>query len=355
MRRSFQPIRSTAGALALLLVVLLALAGGASAAEKPGIDKPVDQFSTLGEAITPLKITGKHLASLKVTGLPQGLKLKEPPSETEATIEGTPEALVVATVTLEATNEAEPESVQFTWTVESAPGFSGTPSQVRSTVGQPITPVTVTGINLHSLTTEHLPPGLTAKQVSDSEWVIEGTPATPPSETVVSLKATNRAGTAAVPAAVTWTVEAPPHLEGPPAAQVSTAGQAIAPVILTGSNLFSVIPLGLPAGLELKKASPTQWTIEGVPTTPRAASTVTLKATNQAGGTSAPVEFLWTVQEAQKAAPKTETPAKPVETPPPATTIPSAGRLGTLPVQKAGKSLTASFLCEVASCKVQVT
>jgi hypothetical protein len=354
MRRFLALLRSMACVSVLAVVVLGALASGAAAAEKPGIDKPVDQFSTVNEAIVPLKITGKHLASLKVTGLPEGLKLKEPTAETEATIEGTPTALGAVTVTLEATNETEPETVQFKWTVETAPtiGTVGTPQ--RSTVDQTIEPLVIKGTNLASVTAnETLPAGLEVEERNETEFAIKGTPHAVQSKEV-TLEAANKAGHRAAPVHFEWIIEAAPTIKRP-ADQASAVGQ---PVELTieGTNLFGLTPERLPAGLKLGKSSETARTITGTATTP-AAATVRLKATNHAGGAPVAVEFQWSVREAEKAASKVETPAKPPESsgPPPPTTIPSAGRLGTLPVQKPGKSLTASFLCEVASCKVQVT
>ena len=65
--------------------------------------------------------------------------------------------------------------------------------------------------------------------------------------------------------------------------------------------------------------------------------------------------FQWTVKEPEAVAGPPPSTTPPPSSPPPAPTVVSAGRLGTLPVQKPGKSLTASFLCEVAECKVQVT
>jgi hypothetical protein len=273
--RPSNPIRTTAGALALALLAALAFAGSALAAEAlPEITNPGPQTTVAGKAIEPLKVEGTHLATLTDNGT--------------------------------------------------------------------------------------LPAGLHVTKVAKEQWTITGTPTTP-GESTVTLEATNEEKVAGTPATFKWTVtepEALPNFEKP-AAQTSTAGKPITTVIVKGTKLATMTSKNLPAGLALKAsvAHPeTEWEITGTPTTPKAATTVTLEASNTEKAPLQTTTFEWTVVE--EPAPKpVETPSKPVEPPPPPPppTIPSAGRLGTLPVQKPGKSLTASFLCEVASCKVTIT
>jgi hypothetical protein len=366
MRRSFHPIRTTACALTLALLAALVLAGSASAAEPlPTIEpSPPNQTSTAGKAITPVVVTGTNLASLTPEGLPQGLVLERSVAnpETEWTITGTPIAPKAATaITLEARNKEEVKEdtpgvrASFKWTVSGVEK----PATHLATVGEPTT-VLVKGVELHSLTANELPEVEGKWEVhevpgsGESEWTITGTPTTPQTKTVM-LEAKDRAGEEESHVSFKWKVEAAPAITTQPADQTSTAGRPITPLAITGTNLFELKAEELPAGLGLEKAGESEWRIIGTPVTPKAAVTVQLTAVNEAGGAmTRSVAFQWTVV-AETPTKALETPAKPPETPPPPTTIPSAGRLGTLPVQKPGKSLTASFLCEVASCQVQVT
>lgn len=368
MRRSFHPNRTTAGALMLALLAALVLAGSASAAEPlPTIEPtPPNQTSTAGKAIAPVVVTGTNLASLTPEGLPPGLVLERSVAnpETEWTITGTPIApKMAAAVTLEARNKEEVKEdtpgvrASFKWTVSGVEK----PATHLATVGEPTT-VLVKGVELHSLTANELPEVEGKWEVhevpgsGESEWTITGTPTTPQTKTVM-LEAKDRAGEEESRVSFKWKVEAAPAITTQPADQTSTAGRPITPLAITGTNLFELKAEELPAGLGLEKAGESEWRIIGTPVTPKAAVTVQLTAVNEAGGAmTRSVAFQWTVV-AETPTKALETPAKPPETPatPPTTTIPSAGRLGTLPVQKPGKSLTASFLCEVATCKVQVT
>jgi hypothetical protein len=350
--------RKTACASLLACVVLGVFASGASAA-KPVISPVADQRSTLGQAIAPVVVTTNELVTLNVEGegLPEGLTLKEEPTKTEWRIEGTPKKLGAGTtVTLKAENGAnETETETFHWTVEAAPTIAN-PGPQASTAKQPAI-VTIEGTNLNSLTassTEPLPAGMELKKVSPTIWKIEGSPTTV-GASPVTLEATNTAGGAATPVTFEWTVEEASTIAKPPD-QAGTVGKAVTQVTITGTNLFLILPPEeLPVGLTLTKVTEAEWTITGTPTTVQT-TTVRLEAKNKAGGTSAPLTFKWTVTAAQEP-PKIETPSKPPETPskPPETPkAVSAGRLGTMPTQKKGRELWASFLCEVASCKVQV-
>jgi hypothetical protein len=370
MRRSLKPTRLTPGVLALALLAALVFAGSALAAE-PTITKPAPgtEFeSRVGVGITPVEVTGTSLASLKVnvaTPLPKGLNLEPVEAETHWVISGTPEvAKPRTTVTLEATSEAKTASVSVEWTVHEALPTIGSVEDRVGTVGDEITPIVIKGTNLGKVTASPaLPTGLelsAATPGSETEWTIHGIPAVAEPPTTITLHAKNNELEAGLtPASFKLTVhERSPTIE-PPADQTSTAGKPITTLVIKGTNLATLITQEpLPAGLVLKASAThpeTEWEITGTPTTPKAATSVTLEAKNKEKAPSTKT-FKWTVVE--EPAPKTiETPAKPPETPapPPPTTIPSAGRLGTLPVQKPGKSLTASFLCEVASCQVQVT
>jgi hypothetical protein len=240
------------------------------------------------------------------------------------------------------------------------------PGAQASRVGETIT-VDLTGTKLFSVTGEEtLPAGLKLNKVTEEHWTITGVPTTPQTATTVTLPAANKLGEAAVsPATFQWAVkEAVPTIEQP-ADQTSTVGTSIAAVVIRGTDLASLIPTGLPAGLKLDPSATnpeTEWEITGAPTTAKAAATVTLEAFNKEETPVTTATFEWTVSEATTpAAPLvTSTPTPEVSQLAPAPQAPSikitsAGRLGTVPIQKPGKSLTASFLCEVVACRVVLT
>ncbi|HEX9480898.1 MAG TPA: hypothetical protein VF927_02235 [Solirubrobacteraceae bacterium] len=241
---------------------------------------------------------------------------------------------------------------------EELPSFTK-PVDETSIVGKHVV-LTVTGTHLATLTAQGLPAGVeTITKETEETWTISGTPTTAQPATTVTLEAKNKQGEPVSPVTTEfkWTVEALPTIGEPPS-QASTVGKAITPLGIKGTNLSQLTPEMLPAGLELKPvpgAEESEWIVTGIPTTVQTAI-VTLQAENKAGGRSAPLTFKWTVTAAQEP-PKIETPSKPAETPskPPETPkAVSAGRLGTMPTQKQGRELWASFLCEVASCKVEV-
>ncbi len=328
----------------------------------PTIEPPGNQTSVVGKHAT-LIVKGTNLSSLTAKNLPAGFSAptKVGGGETEWKIEGTPTTVEAPTVTLEATNkEGGPATpVTFKWTIntpEALPTIEAEPEQF-ATVGAPATLI-VKGTNLSSLTAKNLPAGLNAPSKvggGETEWKIEGTPTTVEAPTV-TLEAANKEGAAPAGGPVTfaWTIEAAPTIMAPPN-QTSTVGAAITAVAVKGTNLALLTPIELPAGLHLKQASETEWTIEGTPTTAKAATKVVLEPTNKAGGKGASVTFEWTVNAAPVPKKEAETPSKPIEKPsePPPTPKPtSAGRLGTVPVQKQGHELFASFLCEVSACRV---
>jgi hypothetical protein len=234
------------------------------------------------------------------------------------------------------------------------------PADQVSTVGVPITTVVVKGTNLATLIAKELPAGLTLTQVSEAEWTITGTPTTVNAATVVTLEASNAETAPAVTTTFVWTIaEDLPTLEKP-ADQTSTAGAPITILLIKGTGLFALTAKELPAGLVLAKVSETEWTIAGTPTTPKAVVTVTLEASDKAEDPTQTITFQWTINEAIAPViipPVVSTPLP--ESPPPTETpiakVASAGRLGTVPTQKPGKSLTASFLCEVVACRVVIT
>lgn len=171
------------------------------------ITKPADQVSTQSVAITPVKVTGTHIATLTAKELPAGLELVKV-SESEWLIEGTPTTPKAATtVTLEAKSHGGTgENTTLKWTVKESEAINKPADQV-STVSSPITPVAVTGTHLHTLVAKSLPTGLSLVKVSESEWLIEGTPTVVKGATTVTLEGTDTEGTL-VTTTLQWTIAA---------------------------------------------------------------------------------------------------------------------------------------------------
>jgi len=147
-----------------------------------------------------------------------------------------------------------------------------------------------------------------------------------------------------------------------PGPQTSTVNQTKT-IVVTGTNLHSLTAKNLPAGVpQPTEVKENEWKIEGAPKTAETA-TITLEAENAEGKAGTQVTFTWTVNISVDANPgppeNVETPAKPPEAPSkpsePAPKVTSAGRLGTMPIQKPGRQLVASFLCEVQSCTVTIS
>jgi hypothetical protein len=329
----------------------------------PTLVKPASQTGPAGTPITTLLVKGTNLATLTSKELPAGLKLNKV-SEAEWTITGTPTTpKAVVTVTLEATNtEKDPtQTTTFKWTIAEALATVEKPADQPGTTGVPITTLAVKGTNLATLTAKELPAGLVLTQVSETEWTITGTPTTPKAATAVTLEASNKEKAPIQTTTFQWTIAEGPSTIEKPADQTSAAGLAIATVIIRGTTLDILIAKELPAGLTLTEVSETEWTITGTPTTPKAAFTVTLEATNTAKDPTQTTTFTWTVGEVTVpsvplvSSTLTPTPATPAPSPTPIAKITSAGQLGTVPVQKPGKSLSASFRCEVAACRVVLT
>jgi hypothetical protein len=363
MRRHFDPIRLTARASAALIAALLtlALAVGASAAEPlPTVVRPADQVSTVGVPITTVVVKGTNLATLVAKELPAGLMLTQV-SETEWTITGTPTVVKAATtVTLEASNKekAPTQTTTFKWTIAEALPTIEKPADQTGTTGVPTVTLVIKGTNLASLTAKDLPAGLKLTEVSETEWTITGAPTTPKAATAVTLEASNKEKAPTQTTTFEWTIAEGPSTIEKPTDQTSAASLAIATVIVRGTTLATLTARELPLGLVLTQVSETEWTITGTPTTPKAAVTVTLEATNTAKDPIQTTTFTWTVGEVTvPSVPlviSTPTPT-PAPSPTPIAKITSAGQLGTVPVQKPGTSLTASFRCEVAACRVVLT
>ena len=349
--------RLSAWALALALASMLAFAAPALAAEPEAvIESPKAgalETARQGEAFT-LKVTGLELFGLVATGKPAWLEVQKI-SPQEWTLSGTPTAAETGqTLTLEPSNN-EPKvgaAVPIELVVHAALAKIEAPATINGTVGKAIKAVTIKGTDLASLKSkEPLPEGLklTAGAERETEWTITGTPKAPLAGAVIALEAENSEHEL-TSAEVSITVhEAAPTLEGP-ATETSIAGSPIAPIVLKGSNLAELSAVELPSGLILTQVSETQWTITGTPTTAKAATTVELTGINKEKEPGTALKVTWTVEAPAKA---TETPAPgPTTTTPP---IASAGRLGTVPTQKLGTQLLASFLCEVTSCKVSIS
>jgi len=92
-----------------------------------------------------------------------------------------------------------------------------------------------------------------------------------------------------------------------PSDQTSTTGFPITPVVIAGSRLATLTAANLPPGLALSEISESEWRITGSPTTPKAASTVTLEAHNSEGSIRS-VAFQWTIVQASAPAVSKMTP-----------------------------------------------
>lgn len=359
-------MKRTRSAWGVLLALGLAL-GWAPAAWSSTITSPAGTTQirgNVGTPIAPVNVEGTGLASLKASpSLPEGLELKAASvgeKESRWVISGTPKVTLPTTpITLEAESESKKATVTVDITIHNAlPTISASPGNQVGTVGTAIAPVTIDGKGLAFFEESGLPAGLHLEPVagSEEEWTVTGIPTAAQAAQPVKLTPENSEHESGEPITFEWTI----HQKGPmieaPAEQVSTAGTAIVPVVVNGTNLAHLEAPGLPAGLVLTKQTEAEWTITGTPTTPQDATVVTLEAKNAEEVAGQSVTFKWTVDSAPAPAPgPAETPSKPVETPKPTLpTVISAGRLGTMPTQKPGARLVASFLCEVAACRVEI-
>ncbi len=267
----------------------------------PTIESPVNQVAVAGKAITPVIVKGSLMATVTAKELPAGLGL-EKVSPSEWLIVGTPStAKGATTVTLEAENaEHLTASTTFEYTVkepEAAPTIESPGNQV-AVAGKAITPVQVKGSLMANVTAKELPAGLGLEKVSDSEWLIVGTPTTAKGATTVTLEAEN-AEHATASTTLEYTVsevEPAPTIEAPPD-QTVVIGAAITPVAVKGAHLHTLIAEELPAGLALTRVDDQEWVIEGTPSSP-GTYPVTLEAHNAEGAEATPVTFTWKVTAA---------------------------------------------------------
>jgi hypothetical protein len=167
--------------------------------------------------------------------------------------------------------EAAPGGQTASPAVEEAPTIAKPPDQT-STVGQAITPVTITGTGLERLMEEELPAGLKLERVgeSESEWTIVGTPTTAKAATTVTLEAADRAGTATV--RLKWTVEPEPPATHPaevlPPPPTASGSLTVSPGIVFSEARASC------GGVSWSSATVvTQWLLDGAAISGAGAST----------------------------------------------------------------------------------
>lgn len=249
--------------------------------------------------------------------------------------------------------------------------------QFKEHMGDPIEPVAIEGTDLNEVkATPELPEGLHLRpsaESPDTKWEIYGTPVKEEKEQpddTTEITAKNEAGETSL--GIVWTIGEPlPEFVEPfPGPQTSTVGTEIAPVIVKTQHAERVEVAGaspsLPEGLKFGgvPGHGGEWQITGTPKTPTPEPVTVELVAHSHEPENTQLSFKWTINpapttpETPSKSPETptkpaETPAKPLETPP-TTKTPSAGRLGTVPLQKPGKSLMASFLCEVSSCNAQL-
>jgi hypothetical protein len=235
----------------------------------PEITNPGKQLSTVDTTVD-LPIAASHLTSLTAAPLPAGLALTEPAAG-EFAITGEPMTPGTTTVTLEATNEEGGETStstqSFEWTIDAATSIDQPGSQ-SGTVGVEVS-LPITGAELHLLTPEHLPEGIEPQKVSETEWVLAGTPGKAETATV-KLEATNSAGGGATSVEFTWTIA--PQPEGPVTSQPPTATGTLT---VSPGVVFSAAK-AVCGGLTWSTTTvATQWLLDGAPITGAAAATFT--------------------------------------------------------------------------------
>ncbi len=340
-----------------------------------GTVTPAEETVVAGTAIKRVVIKGTTLKTVTAEGLPAELSLKAVggTSETEWEITGTPTTAKPQTpITIKAENtegKAAAKTKTYKLTVQEPLPVIGTVTPAEETVvaGTAIKRVVIKGTNLKTVTAEGLPAELSLKEVSETEWEITGTPTTAKTQTTITIKAKNSEGKAAAETKTyKLTVQEPVPLpviaSVTPAEETVVAGTAIKRVVIKGTNLKTVTAEGLPAELSLKEVSETEWEITGTPTTAKTQTTITIKAKNSEGKAAAETKTYkltatTPVPASNNPTPKIETPSAPPPSTPstPTPTVTSAGRLGTIPTQKQGSELFASFLCEVQTCTVTIS
>lgn len=169
------------------------------------------------------------------------------------------------------------------------------PADQTGTKGVAITPLAITGTNLHLLTAKNLPAGLSLVKVSETEWKIEGTPTTVETPTVTLEPESAGGQTSLETVTFKWTVSAGPPALTNPGTQTSVRGTAIGGFTVT--NTGGAVEAGgwsiegQPPGITINS---TTGAVSGTPTAAGAYST-TVKAKNASG--TAEVTFIWNVNE----------------------------------------------------------
>ncbi len=218
--------------------------------------------------------------------------------------------------------------------------------------------IVVKGTNLATLTAKELPAGLTlkAETVSETEWEDRQAHPQPPKPKTVTLEAKNAAKRPRAPRPFKWTVNErkrrrrsnrSPNRPAPPAprSRPSSSRARASPNSRRQNSR---------AGLTLTKVGETEWTITGTPTT-AGATTVTLEAKNAEGVAGPIVTFKWTVNAARRLQTSPKPPRNRWKHPrlrPPKSPAPAAS--ARCPRRSRARQLFASFLCEVATCRVTI-
>jgi hypothetical protein len=161
----------------------------------PIIEKPADQTSHIGIAITPvtLVLTDGTSTSFAATGLPKGLSIK---ADT-GVISGTPDT-VKAAVTVEvkcvAPDGTNSPIVPFEWTVAIDVPVVTKPADRANYIGEAVSLAVVASGSPTLYAATGLPAGLS---INTTTGVISGSPAAVKAAVTVKLKATNAGGDSA--------------------------------------------------------------------------------------------------------------------------------------------------------------
>lgn len=165
----------------------------------------------------------------------------------------------------------------------------------QSTIKNVAATLNVVGTNMFSVTAEGLPTGLSIVKASEAHWEISGTASGAVGVSTVSLRVKNSAG-AEVSTTFTWTVSEAAATVNKPAAQISTRGNAIGSLAITGAHMITMVATALPAGLTLGKVSEAEWRVTGIPTATKTVTAVTIEVKNGEGAGESK-SFNWTVEE----------------------------------------------------------
>lgn len=262
------------------LTVTIAPAGVAPLISNNPLTAPGTVGTPFSFVITATGSPGSYTAS----PLPAGLVF----NPATGTISGTPSAPGVTSTTLGATNGSGTGSATLTIIVAAAstPPVVITPfvtsaGTAPATVGVPFVTymISATG-SPTSYAATGLPAGLT---VNSFTGAISGTP-TAAGTSIVSLAATNRAGTGFSSLVITVAPPAAAPIITSPLAAIGTVGQPFVTYLIAATGTPSTyMATGLPAGLAL---DPLTGAINGTPTT-AGVSVATLAATNPLGTNTA--------------------------------------------------------------------